>query len=207
VDQQPPFRSGPQPAPGISPSGASPSGASTPPQPNRTRNWVLAAAVLIVVFVIGTIYLLTSGSSKGGGSSSEAATVDVGESVELVNTYGDTVEITITRAESKASCGDKARKPETGRYLVADVTVEVTSGKAGIKAADFDFAATAGGWPHRDIGPDFTGCGGTGLGTVANIGSGTKLKGRLVFDVAGPGRIVYHVRTGTTPFGAQWTIK
>jgi hypothetical protein len=163
--------------------------------------------VLIVVLVMGLIYLLTSGPTADGGSSSEAATLDVGDSVELVSTYGDKVKITITKAESKASCGEKARKPETGRYLVADVTVEVLSGKAGIKAADFDFAATAGGWPHRDIGPEFTGCGGAGLGTVADIDSGTELKGRLVFDVSGPGRIVYHVRSGTTPFGAQWTIK
>jgi hypothetical protein len=161
----------------------------------------------VVVLVIGLIYLLTSGSTAGTqGSDSAPATLEVGETVQLRTNYGDVVEITITSAESKKSCGESARRPETGSYLVADVTVEVTSGRASVKATDFDFAAAAGGWPHRDIGPDFTGCGGTGLGTLDNIGAGTKREGRLVFDVAGEGRIVYHVGSGTTPFGAQWKI-
>jgi hypothetical protein len=199
VDSQPPSRPGP----------ATPTDPrAAPPQPARTRNWVLAAAILVVVLVMGVIYVLTNNGATAAeqGSDSAPATLDVGDTVELRTGYGDVLEITITAAESKKSCGATARRPETGSYLIADVTVEVTSGRATVKAADFDFAATAGGWPHRDIGPDFTGCGGSGLGTLNNIGAGTRRDGRLVFDVAGPGRIVYHVSSGTTPFGAQWNI-
>jgi hypothetical protein len=198
VDQQPSFRTGP----------ASPGGApAASPQPNRTRNWVLAAAVLIVVLAAGAVYLFTDRTTAAErGSDSAPATLRVGDTVELRNAYGDRVEITITSAESKKSCGATARKPETGSYLVADVAIKVTSGTASVKATDFDFAPTAGGWPHRDIGPEFTGCGGTGLGTLDNITAGTEREGRLVFDVSGAGRIVYHVRSGTTPLGAQWNV-
>ncbi len=198
MDQQPSFRTGP----------ASPGGApAASPQPNRTRNWVLAAAVLIVVLAAGAVYLFTDRTTAAErGSDSAPATLRVGDTVELRNAYGDRVEITITSAESKKSCGATARKPETGSYLVADVAIKVTSGAASVKATDFDFAPTAGGWPHRDIGPEFTGCGGTGLGTLDNITAGTEREGRLVFDVSGAGRIVYHVRSGTTPLGAQWNV-
>ena len=198
MDQQSSFRSGPA-SPDRSPTAAA--------QPNRTRNWLLSAAVLVVVLVSGGVYLLTSGRTAiEQGSGTVAATLKIGDSVELRNTYGDRVVITVTSAEPKTSCGPSARKPETGSYLVADVTVKVTSGTATVKATDFDFAPSAGGWPHRDIGPDFTGCGGTGLGTLDNVGAGTEREGRLVFDVSGAGRIVYHVSSGTTPFGAEWTI-
>jgi hypothetical protein len=177
------------------------------PQTNRTRTWVLAAAVLVLVLVAGAVYLLTSGRPNDDeGSDSVPATLNVGDSVDLRNAYGDRVTITIRSAESKKSCGESARKPETGSYLVADVVVEVKAGRATVKATDFDFAPSEGGWPHRDIGPDFTGCGGAGLGVLDNIGTGQRHEGRLVFDVAGSGRIVYHVSTGTNPFGAQWTV-
>jgi hypothetical protein len=163
--------------------------------------------VLVVLLVAGAVYLLTSRSTgNDDGSASVAATVDVGDPVKLRNAYGDRLTITVRSAESKASCGPAARPPETGRYLVADVTVEVSSGTASVKATDFDFAPAAGGWPHRDIGPDFTGCGGTSLGTMDNAPAGTRHEGRLVFDVAGPGHIVYHVTSGTSPFGAQWKV-
>jgi hypothetical protein len=178
-----------------------------PPPPNRARNWVLAAALLVVLLVAGAVYLLTSRSSGDeDGSASVAANVDIGDPVELRNAYGDRLTITVRSAESKPSCGSAARPPETGRYLVADVTIEVSSGTASVKATDFDFAPAAGGWPHRDIGPDFTGCGGTGLGAMDNAPAGTKHQGRLVFDVTGAGHIVYHVTSGTSPFGAQWKV-
>ncbi len=197
MDQPSSFRTGPR----------SSGGASAAPQPNRTRNWVLAAAVLVLVLVAGAAYLFTNRTTAAEqGSDSVAATLEVGDTIELRNAYGDRVEITITSAESKPTCGASARKPETGSYLVADVTVKVKSGTASVKATDFDFASTAGGWPHRDIGPEFTGCGGTGLGTLDNIPAGTERTGRLVFDVSGAGRIVYHVRSGTTPLGAQWKV-
>ncbi len=192
------FRTGP-----ASPGRAS--GAS--PQPNHTRNWVLAGAVLVLVLVAGAVYLLMNRTTAAEqGSDSVAATLEIGDTVELRNAYGDRVEITITSAESRKTCGATARKPETGSYLVADVTVKVKSGTASVKATDFDFAPAAGGWPHRDIGPEFTGCGGAGLGTLDNLTAGTERDGRLVFDVSGTGRIVYHVRSGTTPLGAQWKI-
>jgi hypothetical protein len=156
---------------------------------------------------MGLIYLLTNRATAAEqGSDSAPATLKVGDTVELRTSFGDILEITVTSAEFKTSCGESARKPEAGSYLLADVTVEVKSGRATVKATDFDFAAKSGGWPHRDIGPAFTGCGTTGLETMQSAGAGTKHDGRLVFDVAGAGRIVYHVTSGTTPLGAQWTI-
>jgi hypothetical protein len=189
--------------------------ASPPPEPrghvvaaqtNRTRLWILAAVAVVAVLVAGTVYLLTGGSSAAEqGSASVPAELKIGDSVQLTNSYGDRVEITVESAKVRTTCGASARKPETGGYLVAEVTVEVTSGRATVRSTDFDFGA--GGWPHRDLGPEFTGCGGTALGTMENAGDGTKRRGVLVFDVSpAEGRIAYHVSSGTTPLGAQWKV-
>jgi hypothetical protein len=176
------------------------------PRTNRTRLLVVAAVAAVALLVAGTVYLLTSGTSAAEqGSASVPAELKIGDSVELTNSYGDRVEITITAAEARTTCGPSARKPETGGYLVADVTVEVKSGRATVRSTDFDFGA--GGWPHRDLGPEFTGCGGTALGTLDNARDGTKHQGVLVFDVSpAEGRIAYHVSSGTTPLGAQWKV-
>jgi hypothetical protein len=192
--------------PSSAPAGGPP--AVAPPQPNRTRNWVLAAAALVALMVAGGIYLLTNGPSKAEqGSGSVPAELKIGGSVELTNSYGDRVRITVRSAEARTTCGTTARRPESGSYLVADVTVEVKTGTFSVRASDFDFGASAGGWPHRDLGPIFTGCGGTALATLTNAGAGTKVDGRLVFDVSpAEGRIAFHVQAGTTPFGAQWRV-
>ena len=118
---------------------------------------------------------------------------------------GDTMQVRLANFTSrKSACDDFMPAPESGRFLVVDVSVTVVSGSGSINPLFFTFV-TDGGETVNSMSGLFSGCG-RPLGSGNDFSAGTKRAGQLVFDVNPvKGQIVYEGGLGSNVLGS-WRV-
>lgn len=212
---QPPY--GPVPAPPQAPRGK-----------NRTWLWVLGGVLALLVLCVGggafTVFAayhygdpagptpsgtpFARGSRPGLSPAPEptplasASTVPAGRTVTVTGEKGDSFTVTVkTRKVRKTPCDPYASKPESGRYVVADITLKALKGQPDVSPFSFKFREPDGN--ELDVA---TGSGCNDIGEMAHgIKAGRKGTATVSFDVATPkGEIV--LQWPTYDDAASWKV-
>jgi hypothetical protein len=123
----------------------------------------------------------------------EPEVLRLGETLVITGNKGDAFEVVVKNKKfRKKGCDPYSPKSENGGYLIADVTVTVTKGKADVSPFDFDLV-TPDGTTMDNSGGIRSQCG-NDLDYVQDLKAGSKRRGQLVFDVGSPkGEITYKV--------------
>ncbi|MEU3452022.1 DUF4352 domain-containing protein [Micromonospora sp. NPDC006766] len=120
-------------------------------------------------------------STPKPGPTGETFNMRPGETLVITDDQG-TIEITVSKFHTKdKACQAYLPEPKNGIYLIADVTAEVTKGKASINPFYFSWI-DADGNEENGLGGALSGCGKL-LGSGINLAAGSKRTGQLVFDV------------------------
>jgi hypothetical protein len=123
----------------------------------------------------------------------EPTVLKLGDTLVLTSDKGDQFEVTVKNKKfRKKGCDPYSPKSENGGYLIADVAVKVTKGKADVSPFDFDLV-TPDGTTMDNSGGIRSQCG-NDLDYVQDLKAGGKRSGQLVFDVGSPkGEITFKV--------------
>lgn len=156
-------------------------------------------ALLLIIACGGTAEEKTSATPAATGQA--AAAVKASEPAKA-NTFNQpigttiiaagpegTTEVTVTAAKrQKTACKPNSfNRPETGWYVVIDVTVKVTSGTAPINPLYFSYVDAGN---SEVAGAIFASC--KDLGSGSDFPAGTVRSGQLAYDVAaGPGTLTW----------------
>lgn len=110
-----------------------------------------------------------------------ASTVPAGRTITVTGEKGERFEVTVrTRKLRKTPCNPYASKPDSGRYLVADITMKVLKGQPDVSPFAFKFREPDGN--ELDVA---TGSGCEDIGEMAHpIKAGRKGTATMAFDVA-----------------------
>lgn len=127
----------------------------------------------------------------------------VGSTLVVADDEG-TLEVTLASVKVlKKGCSGYAEKPESGTFLLAEVTLKVTDGLASVNPLYFAFVAPDGNTANAFDGA-LSDCDKRRLDASNNLRAGTVRKGQLVFDVKAKGQIVYQDSGGRT--AGSWQI-
>ncbi|MGI5525362.1 hypothetical protein ACQEUX_31090 [Micromonospora sp. CA-259024] len=125
--------------------------------------------------------LATAPSSTPPPAKGETRNMSPGDTLVIDGDSG-TVEITVTKFSSATKpCRSTGLKPDEGMYVIADVTVAVTKGKAAANPLFFQWVA-ADGTETNAIAGAFSGCG-KPMPSDNGLTAGSRRTGSVVFDV------------------------
>ncbi|MEV4655242.1 DUF4352 domain-containing protein [Micromonospora sp. NPDC049301] len=114
-------------------------------------------------------------------SSGDTRNMAAGDTLVIDGDDG-TIEITVTKFSSATKpCTSYGLKPDEGMYVIADVTVTVTSGTGSVNPLFFQWVA-ADGTETNAIAGAFSGCG-KPMPAGNDLTAGTRRTGSVVFDV------------------------
>jgi hypothetical protein len=128
----------------------------------------------------------------------------IGETLVMTSNAGDEFEVTVRKQKfRKTPCGEYGLKPKNGGYLIADVSVKVTKGKADVSPYDFEFLTP------DDYSMDNTAGGGSYCGndiaSIRGLKAGGKRSGQVVFDVPkAKGEIIFKSPLGDV--AGSWKV-
>ncbi len=218
-----------EPPPGPQPYGPPP-GYPVQPAPKKSKKtlWIVLGSVLAGVLLLcggGAVIAVLAGGYSAG--KDKVAVVDPsagdapaepeqakepaefnlkpGTTVTITGDEG-TQQVTIKSVKPfKKGCGEFNTDPEKGVYIVADVQVAVTKGKASVNSLFFKWVG-ADGTTSDSLSGLFSGCEKTSLDSVNDLRAGQKRVGQMTFDVTSAKGAIEFAPSAFSDAMASWKV-